>query len=306
MRIVKDDLKEIENVKTSVALGTFDGMHKGHESIIELAKSCAGSRPVLVYTFENIPASYFGKADKAILSNDEKLEMFAKLDIDYLVMVKFDSSIGDMPPRKFLDYVRLELDAEVICCGFNYTFGKNAEGNPELLMKYAHETGITAAVAEPVLLDGNPVSSTRIRAALREGDITTANAMLGKKYYLNGNVVEGKHLGGRLGYPTANLMFPPEKLVPRHGVYATATRIGEAVYPSVTNIGVRPTVESTGEANAETFIIGHDEKLYGREITVDFLDFLRPEIKFGSTEELAAQIDRDRESALQKYFSVLL
>ena len=305
MRIVSDNLEEIDDIKVSVALGTFDGLHIGHREIINLAKKYSANIPVMVYAFENIPASYFGSKEKAILSYQEKLMVMSTLDIDFLTMIKFDEKIVNMPPRDFLDYLNYEIDAEVISCGFNYTFGKNAEGDSEFLRTYCKDHGLICSIAPPVLYEGEYVSSTGIRKALSNGDIKAANAMLSYEYFILGTVVEGKRLGNSIGFPTANIKFPDEKLVPKFGVYATRTVIDGKEFPSITNIGVRPTVENTHIANAETFIIGFDSDIYNKEIKVCFINYMRPEKKFSSVEELKNQLLFDREIALQTYFSML-
>ena len=305
MRIVSDNLIEIDGINTSIALGTFDGLHVGHRRIIKLAREYSAGIPVMVYAFENIPAAFFGGCEKAILSHDEKLAVMNTLDIDFLTMVKFDEHIVNMHPTDFLDYLYHELDAEVITCGYNYTFGKNAEGNPELIRDFCNKNNIVSAISEPIMYENEPVSSTRIRKALLSGDMESANAMLSYEYLIKGRVSEGKHLGHKIGFPTANLKFPEEKLVPKNGVYATRTIIDGIEYPSMTNIGVRPTVENTSVANAETYIIDYSGDIYENDITVHFIKFMRDERKFSDMDALKNQLIYDREIALQTYFSVI-
>ncbi len=305
MRIVSDNLEEIDNIKTSIALGTFDGIHLGHRNVIKLAREYSANRLVLVYAFENIPAAFFGSNEKAILSAKEKLLILSSLDIDFLTMVRFDENILNMSPFSFLDYLHYELDGEVISCGYNYSFGKNASGNPDTIREYCREHNMVAAVSEPVLYKNSPISSTRIRTALLNGDIESANAMLSYDYFVMGRISEGKHLGRSIGFPTANISFDSEKLVPKRGVYATRVTIGNVEYPAMTNIGVRPTVENTSVANAETHIIGYEGDLYGDDVCVSFSKFIRDEIKFTDVQALKKQLEIDRETALQTYFSVI-
>ena len=305
MHVITDDFNTIYNFNSAVALGTFDGIHLGHREIIRLAKEYSNSRPVIVYAFENIPAVYFGSSDKAILTNDEKIDVLSNLNIDYLVNVKFDEKIVDMAPTVFLDHLKNNFGATVISCGFNYTFGKNAKGNPYLLSSYCNANSIKAAVAQPVLYDSEPVSSSRIRKLLQNGNIELVNDMLSYNYFIKGNVIKGKRLGNTIGYPTANITFSSDKLVPKKGVYSTVTKINGVSYPSMTNIGVRPTVENTGISNAETYIIGFDNNIYGENIRVEFLKYMREEVCFSSISDLKKQLNYDREIALQTYFSMI-
>lgn len=299
MQQLTTDLTEYTCKECAVALGTFDGLHIGHQRIIDNARSFG--LPVTAYSFANIPAAFFGRDIRAILSREEKTAAFAEYGVDHLMMVPFDEVIMNMPARDFLDFLYYKLNARVISCGFNYSFGKKAEGNPAFLQAYAEEKGIRAIISPPIMMGEEPVSSTLIRTALKDGNIRKANEMLGKRYFIMGTVQHGKRLGNKIGFPTVNLPFPEEKLCPKAGVYAACVTVEGREYPAMTNIGVRPTVESTNIPNAETYIIGFDGDLYGKQLRVELIDFIRPEVKFASVDELKNQLKKDEKTALQTY-----
>lgn len=287
----------------AVALGTFDGLHIGHQRILENAKQ--HGLPLVAYSFANIPAAYFGKDVKAIFSREEKIAVFEDYAPDYLLLAPFDETIMNMPARDYLDFLYYKLNARVISCGFNYTFGRKADGTADVLRAYAKEKGIVAEISPAITLEDMPVSSTRIRSALLEGEIALANAMLGKHYFIMGTVRHGKHLGNKIGFPTVNIPLAPEKLCPKTGVYAACVTLRGKTYPAMTNIGVRPTVEHTDIPNAETYIIGFDGDLYGKELRIELLAFLRAEVKFPSVEKLKEQLKKDEKTALQTYLQLL-
>ena len=303
MQIISGDQALPTGVTTSIALGTFDGMHIGHQHILHTAK--AQGKALAAFSFENIPAAHFNPAVKAIFTREEKIQAFSREGVQYLILRKFDRHIMDMPARDFLDYLQHSLHAEVIVCGFNFSFGRNAEGKPALLQQYARTHGIRAIVCEPVNMQNMAVSSTQIREAIAAGDIPTVNALLGRAYALQGIVHSGKHLGHQIGFPTANISIPMEKLSPKRGVYATIAVIDNRRYPAMTNIGVRPTVENSTVQNAETHIIGFEGDLYGRELTILFCSYLREEKRFAGVDSLVSQLCKDKEIALQKCFPVL-
>ena len=299
MQLLTYKLTDFHEKETAVALGTFDGLHIGHQQILNNAKE--SGLPVVAYSFANIPAAYFGRQIRSLMTKEEKIGGFRDFGVDYLMLVPFDEQIMNMSARDFLDFLYYKLNARVISCGFNYTFGRKAEGNPEFLETYCREKGIRAVIAEPVMMGENTVSSTHIRKALTDGDIRLVNSMLGRPFSVSGIVAHGKKLGNTIGFPTANIPFLEDKIAPMFGVYTTCANVGGTMYPAMTNVGVRPTVEQTDQPNSETYIIGYDGDLYGKKLRIEFLDFIRPEIRFGSIEELQNQLKKDEKTALQTY-----
>ena len=193
--------------------------------------------------------------------------------------------------------IREEYGAVHLVCGHDFTFGWRGEGNPRRLREYCEREGLGWDVMPEVRLDGSAVSSTRIRALLTEGRLEEANRLLGHPHVLTGEVCHGRHLGSTIGFPTANLLFAPGVLVPAHGVYAGRLEIEGETEPkyAVTNIGVRPTVDDSDRVTVESYILDYSADLYGKQIRLEFLEFIRPERKFASLEELTAQIGKDAE-----------
>lgn len=283
------------NSPLACAIGNFDGVHIGHRKLIEAAvdycRAHSGTK-CAVFTFEsNTSGAPF------IVSHEEKLKIFAECGAETAVTVPFDE-VRDMSCEVFVSEVLVgKLNVACAFCGFNFRFGKMGAGNGETLASLMSANGRSAAIMPPVNLGGEPVSSTRIRAALAEGDMALANSLLGRNFGFVSEVLHGKALGATLGFPTANQRIAHGAAVPRHGVYASLCIIDGKKYPAVSNIGVRPSTDSHGEANCETNIIGFSGNLYGREIAVYPLAFIRPERRFSDTAELTAEVMENRAQA---------
>lgn len=283
------------NSPLACAIGNFDGVHIGHRKLIEAAvdycRAHSGTK-CAVFTFEsNTSGAPF------IVSHEEKLKIFAECGAETAVTVPFDE-VRDMSCEVFVSEVLVgTLNVACAFCGFNFRFGKMGAGNGETLASLMSANGRSAAIMPPVNLGGEPVSSTRIRAALAEGDMALANSLLGRNFGFVSEVLHGKALGATLGFPTANQRIAHGAAVPRHGVYASLCIIDGKKYPAVSNIGVRPSTDSHGEANCETNIIGFSGNLYGREIAVYPLAFIRPERRFSSAAELTAEVMENRAQA---------
>ncbi len=272
---------------TAVALGLFDGVHRGHQSVIREAVRCAPGLTPAVFTFQfDRKALITKKAFSRILSPALKAKKLAEMGIEVMLQPPF-SSIMSMEPERFFDTVlRGFMHAGAVFCGEDFRFGRGASGDAALLQRCCREAGIRFAVVPPLLDDGEPVSSTRIRAALREGDIPLANRLLGYPYQTGGIVVRGRQLGHRLGFPTINQPFAPEDLLPRFGVYATIAEVGGQRFIGATDIGVKPTVGDGYAPAAETYLLDFDGDLYGKNVTLSYYGFLRGERKFDSLAEL--------------------
>ena len=283
------------NSPLACAIGNFDGVHIGHRKLIEAAvdycRTHSGTK-CAVFTFEsNTSGAPF------IVSHEEKLKIFAECGAETAVTVPFDE-VRDMSCEVFVSQVLVgTLNVACAFCGFNFRFGKMGAGNGETLAALMSANGRSAAIMPPVNLGGEPVSSTRIRAALAEGDMALANSLLGRNFGFVSEVLHGKALGATLGFPTANQRIAHGAAMPRRGVYASLCIIDGKKYPAVSNIGVRPSTDSHGEANCETNIIGFSGDLYGREIAVYPLAFIRPERRFSDTAELTAEVMGNRAQA---------
>ncbi len=284
--------------KTAVTLGSFDGLHKGHMTVIACAFEMQKKHGLLplVLLFDKHPMlTVSGKAPDMILQPSLRDELISQTGAGRRI-VSF-REVRDMSCREFFEKILIEkLNAGGVCCGWNYRFGKNNEGGIDELRALCTEYGVELMITPPVDFDGKPVSSTRIRQAVENGDIPLANAMLGREFRYRLTVVDGQHRGRLIGAPTINQRFENGFVIPKKGVYASSTLVDGVLYPSVTNIGLRPSFENE-DFRSETCILGFSGNLYGQEIEVRLLDYLRDEIKFNSMEELSAQIKADAEKS---------
>lgn len=280
-----------------VAIGVFDGVHLGHQSLIRRAMDEAermkGS--ALVLTFHPHPARILrpDAAPHLLTSTPHKLRLIEQLGCPNLLQVKFDAAFAAQPPETFIEaLVRSAISLQMICVGHNWTFGKGRAGNVALLRTLGARFDFETVEIEPVEIDDELVSSTRIRKAVETGDFETARRFLGRDYTIMGTVQAGAGLGRGIGFPTANLSAHNERFPP-NGVYAVRVLLGPRWLDGVANVGVRPTVGSSLERVLEVHIFDFEGVCYGRDLEVRFERFLRPERKFSSVEELRQQIVRD-------------
>jgi len=292
-------LEEIDKIEeTVVALGNFDGVHKGHQELIRrTVNSAIGTNlKSAVFTFSNHPKNLLAgkQVVKNILYCDEKVKILGDLGVDYVVSIPFDETIRDMEPERFImELLVKKLRMKEAYCGFNYRFGRNGEGTPETLMKVGLANGFGIHVLEPYMVRGQIVSSTIIRNFISSGQVDQCLAFMGHYYSLRGKVIMGNRFGRTLGFPTLNISIDEDMVCPADGVYVTYCNYDGIRYPSVTNVGVRPTVCNTRARNMETHIFNFNKEIYGEEVRVEFLEMLRPEIMFRNVEELAVQIKKD-------------
>ena len=283
---------------TIYALGFFDGVHLGHQALLKsccnLSRSYGCSTGVV--TFAAHPDTLVrGNTPNLINSpKDREWLLREKYHVEILVTLPFDAAMRSMPWETFLDMLCKHYDAAGFVCGEDFRFGHLGAGNAKLLQEYCNRENLPFAVVPDQILDGVRVSSTYIRQQLEDGDMATAVKFLGHPHVLSGTVVHGKALGRKLGIPTANLRLPEGLATPKFGVYACSCLVDGNRYPAVTNIGTRPTVEGSG-ITVEPWILDYSGDLYGREITLEFHYFLRPEMKFPSLEALKEEIHRNAE-----------
>ena len=296
-----DDPRPPRWTRPVLALGNFDGLHRGHRKILDRVCRVAserGATPV-VMTFDPHPPRVV-RADKApplLMTKAQKIEAFEDAGLQGAAIVRFTLEMSRWDPETFVRAVLVDwLHVAEVWVGANFLFGHDRAGNFSLLRTLGGRYGFKAEKIDPVRYKDFVVSSTRIRRLVGEGRVDEAGALLGHQYVLDGTVVLGDQRGRTIGFPTANLCTDNE-LLPPHGVYATTTRIGEIVHPSVTNIGTRPTVDRSGRAAIETHIFNLDRDLYGASIRVGFVQRLRDERAFESLDLLRAQIDADCQRA---------
>jgi len=290
---------------TVVTLGVFDGLHLGHQLIMKTVVDRAraiGAVPT-VLTFEPHPRAVLHpeSAPPLLQTFDQKIEALGILGIEQTIIIHFDLAFSQVRAEDFLrETIANRLHAKEVYLGRGFAFGHNREGHIELLRRVSSQLGFFADEVPEVRLRGERIGSTRIRELLLSGQVNLARRMLGRPYGVEGPVVRGDERGKQLGFPTANIE-PQNRVIPRRGVYVTATLIAGQWRRSVTNIGMRPTFGDAVESSLETHVLNWTGDLYGDVVRVRFLHRLRNEKKFGSVEELKAQIARDVEAA-QRYF----
>ncbi|MBD0370485.1 MAG: bifunctional riboflavin kinase/FAD synthetase [Pyrinomonadaceae bacterium] len=290
---------------TVLTLGVFDGLHLGHQlvmrTVVERAHAL-GAVPTVI-TFDPHPRAVLHpeSAPPLLQTFDQKVEALGVLGIEQAIVVRFTRAFAEVRAEDFLhDVVFERLHAREVYLGKGFAFGHNREGNIELLKRVSRELGFHAEEVPEVQLRGRRVSSSLIRQLLLDGRVNLARRMLGRPYGVEGRVVRGMERGRTLGFPTANLR-PQNRVIPRRGVYVTATLIEGSWRRSITNIGTRPTFERDAEPSLETFVINWQGDLYGDVVRVRFLHRLREEKKFGGVEDLKRQINYDLRRA-QRYF----
>ncbi|HWS52731.1 MAG TPA: bifunctional riboflavin kinase/FAD synthetase [Pyrinomonadaceae bacterium] len=290
---------------TVLTLGVFDGLHLGHQLIIrrvvERARGLAAVPTVI--TFDPHPRAVLHpeSAPPLLQTFDQKLEAFGVLGVEQAIVIRFTPEFASVRAEQFLrDVVRERLQAREVYLGRGFAFGRGREGDIELLRKVSGELGFFADEVPEVRLRGRRISSSRVRELLSEGRVNLARRMLGRPYGVEGPVIRGDERGRTLGFPTANLR-PRNRVIPRRGVYVTATLIGGAWRRSVTNVGLRPTFKEAEEPSVETFVLDWGGDLYGDVVRVRFLRRLRDERRFASVEELRRQIGSDVARA-ERYF----
>ncbi len=283
-----------------IALGTFDGVHIGHQSIIrqaiELAEKIHGIS--MVFTFSNHPLSVVApeRVPLQIGDNFSKKHVLSGLGVDILVNIPFTKKFAKFSPGDFLDMLRENYAPKYIVSGPNYTFGYRGKGNVKMLLREGKIYGFQAEIHPAVYLDGRIVSSTQVRKFLAEGNLTMANEYLGRPFSFSGAVVHGDRRGRLLGFPTANLVIEDSRAMLPNGVYAVKVFLRDSLYDGIANIGTNPTFEGC-KRRLETHIIDFDENIYDSVLQVRFLQKLRDEQKFSSAEYLIRQMHSDLKNA---------
>ncbi len=275
--------------KTAIALGTFDGLHKGHISVLNAALK--SGFPAVCITFNMPPKAYFNKEIKLLMEGKEKAECLNELGFTAVNELDF-AAVKDVSPLDFLNKIKEKYNPAVICCGNNYRFGKDAAGDVEYLKKYCQNNNIKLVSVLPVTINGAEISSTQIRALISEGNVSKANSLCCKPFSFCGEIIHGDARGRTIGFPTVNQIFPADLTVPKFGVYKSSVQICGKIYKGITNIGVRPTF-AVSNILAETNIFDFNGEVYGEAAKITLIDFIRPEKKFSDVNELIAAIKED-------------
>lgn len=278
-------LDEVHPRPRTIAIGMFDGVHRGHQAVIDGADTVLtfDPHPMAVLRPQNVPGQ--------LTTLEQKAQILGDLGVQELVLVPFTRETAALSAEAFIDEVIVDrLDARGVRIGENFRFGRAAAGTPELL---AADSRFDTTVVPVLTIDGDVVSSTRVRRLISEGDVAAAARLLGSPYALGGTVVQGEQRGRTLGFPTANLLPPPGRVLPEHGVYACRATVDGVVHPAAVSIGVRPQFETRLGVLVEAYLLDFSGVIYGQHIELEFLDHLRGEQKFAGVDELIAQIQRD-------------
>lgn len=297
MRVIKN-IEEIEKLKlenTIVALGKFDGIHKGHYKIMnKLKEEKTNGLTSLVFTFSRNPSA--GAEDKKIFTEDEQIFMYEKLGTDIVIICPIESGILQMEAGQFIEEILIaKFGVKKIVCGENFRFGKNRMGDTKMLKEIGKEKCIE--VKEITLLEeeNEIISSTKIRKLISEGEIKRANMLLGHPYTITGKVIHGNKIGRTINTPTANIEPHENKILPPFGVYKSNVEIDGKIYKGVTNIGKKPTIKNgRNVVGVETYLFDFEMDIYGRTIQVEILDFVRKERKFDGIDKLMQQLEKDK------------
>lgn len=295
-----DDNIKLKN--TIVTVGKFDGIHKGHEKLLDILTKNANGRQKVVLTFETSPAAFLkDNANKTIVTEEEKRILCEQQDIDVYMKMPMKKEFLSLSPEAFLcDILKEKIGATTIVCGPDFRFGAMAKGDVEFLRAKQKEYGFNLIVIEKEKYNNKEISSTLIREKIMEGKMLEVNEMLDHPYRIIGRVKEGKQLGRTMGLPTANIIPDKTKLLPPNGVYRTVVVVNDKCYNSISNVGINPTVENGNQIKVETHIIDYKEFIYNEIIQVKFYDFIRPEKAFCNVEELKQQIHSDIEICMKQ------
>lgn len=305
MQIIDNTTQFQLDGKSAVAIGKFDGIHRGHKKLLDniLAAKEDGLQAV-VFTFDPPPNRFFGGSqEKELTTKEEKRRLFAEMGIDILVEFPLNRETAAIRAAVFVEDILVgRLHAVCIAAGADVSFGYRKEGGIRLLHSLSPAYGYEVHLVDKVRYEDREISSTFVREEVGKGNMQLVGALLGAPYHITGSVMHGRRLGRTLGMPTVNLMPPALKLLPPNGVYDSAVRYRDKRYKGITNIGVKPTVSREQRMGVETYVYDFEEEIYGKELTVELLEFKRPEMLFDSVEQLKRQMQRDIAEGRERHF----
>lgn len=297
MRLIQGTTEFMLEDSCAVAIGKFDGIHRGHQRLLEnILKKKEEGLSAAVFTFDPPPAVFFGRAEsRGLTTREEKRRIFQRLGIDVLIEFPLTEETAAMSPERFIEEILVKkMHAAYVAAGADVTFGDKGKGDRRLLLSFGEKLGFAVEIIDKICEEtGIEISSSLIRRELEKGNMERVTELIGFPYSVSGKVVHGKRLGRELGMPTVNLLPPADKLLPPRGVYFSNVSYGGRHYKSISNIGCKPTVSNERIMGVETYLYDFSEDIYGKEITVNLLGFKRPEMKFASLSQLREQMQRD-------------
>ena len=296
MQIIEKMTKFSIEGPSAVAIGKFDGIHRGHRKLLEdLYKEKEKGKKTVIFTFDPSPASFFaGETVPGLMTKEEKRQVFLENGIDVLVEFPMNKETAAIPADVFVrKYLVEQMNAKYVVAGLDVSFGDKGKGDWNLLQSLGHELGFETHFIKKVECNGREISSTYVREEITNGNMENAAFLLGFPYTFSGVVKHGRALGRTIGIPTINIVPDKEKILPPNGVYFSKVQIGNKTYKGMTNVGCKPTVDSKGEIVIETFIYDFKEDVYDEDVSVSLLKFRRPEKKFADINELKEQMEKD-------------
>ena len=299
VRIDPDQIIEIKGVYCA-CIGYFDGLHRGHQKLIEETVRCASAYNTkkAVITFDTDPLEVItGQTQKQIISRDTLFMMVAEKGIDTVFLIDFSKKTASLSPEDFIDRVLNKLQLQALICGFDFHYGYKGAGNVSSL-RSSNKKNFTVVEVEEVVEDGRKISSTTIKALLQQGDIRKVNNLLGYTYNIEGEVIHGLNNGHRLGFPTVNIRYDDYLCLPKDGVYAGYAAFGGQRYKAMINLGHNPTIKEGSPLTLEAHILDYRGDLYGYTVKLLFQEYIRPDYTFSSLQELIEQLNKDKETVL--------
>ncbi|WP_419726917.1 bifunctional riboflavin kinase/FAD synthetase [Terrisporobacter petrolearius] len=303
--IIINSLNEVKSFdKSVVTIGKFDGIHKGHEVLIEKTVDYSKQEQLtsVVFTFKNSPISYFSNIiTREIITEVEKMNKLKLLGVDVVIDIPFNKDMAEISAEDFVKQILVDkLGAKKLIIGHDFAFARKREGTPPILKILGKKYGFDVEVIEPVVINNIRVSSTHVKDLIYAGRVDEIKNYLGRNYAIEGTVIHAKQLGRTLGFPTANLRLQENLIIPKRGIYATKVHIGNEVYVGATNIGYNPTVNGE-QMSVETNILQFNKDIYGKTIKLEFLERIRDEKKFKDLNELKLQLKMDTNYIYKKY-----
>lgn len=305
MKFIRKTLDFQVEEPTAVTLGKFDGLHRGHDLLMQTVLEYSENYNLasVAFTFDIPPRNKVEEIVANVLTtNDEKQYIFEKRGIDYLIECPFTTEVMSMEPKDFIAWISKALCMKYVVVGDDFRFGYKRAGDYHTLQAYEKEYGYKTIVIDKLKDSNRDISSTYVREKIADGNIKKANDLLGYKYFIKSEILHGRKLGRTIGVPTINMILPANKLLPPNGVYVTEVLVDGKTYMGVTNIGCKPTVSDEKIVGVETYIDEFNQDVYGEKIVVSFIQFIRPEQKFHSVEELRTQMQSDIEVSRKLYY----
>jgi len=290
-------LNELHLQSSWLAIGVFDGVHRGHQKIISKLTDGAhvNGVPAVVVTFWPHPAAVLGGGDlKSLTLPDERADLLASFGVNIVLTHPFDSVVANLSAREFMEHIKEHLGIRHLLMGYDFALGKGREGDATRLAELGREMDYSTEVIEAISDESGVISSTEIRKLVSVGDVADAAKLLGRNYSLRGPVIHGDGRGQKIGIPTANIEYPKDKVIPANGIYAAWTWVDDRKYMSAVNIGINPTFTPDKQTpNVEAYILDFNQDIYGKDVMIEFAARLRDELKFDSIKALVEQIQRD-------------